>query len=642
MVTLQAIVDTYADRFKHNFNAIRVNQNTQTVFTNENPATNPLRGVDDPLVFCNLVEIKSILKKVPNKTSSGLDNIPMIVLKHLPDRVIIALAIIFNNSINHYYFAKDWNCAKVLPILKNGKPPDEPASYRPISLTSNVSKIYEMVVNIRIVNFSTEQNIIPDNQYGFKQQHSTTHAINKLLSDINTNIHYGKLVGAALIDLEKAFDSVWLNGLLYKLHNFRFPQWLIYLIWDMISNKKFVTWDGSETSTVTFNISEGLQQGTVNSPVLFNIFTSSVINLFDLNTDNSNASSIAYADDLIVYIHGTRPTTIQNDLEQLVEKINHYYMTWNLRINPDKCETILFRKPVYYLSKDKREGWRNFHISTTLPGTNDKVRIPHRQVVKYLGVYLDHLLRGNIHLTIQRQKALAAFHANSRIFYNVHLTKRAKIILYLLLIRPIISYAAPIWWNSNVSAMEQLRAFERSCLRACLRLYRSTHSNYNHYVSNKTLYNTANVPRIDSFCVKLTRDYYSKLRTIRNAHINNLAIIDERTVSSQALSGYLTPQSFIYFDSRGIIQNSDNIPIIYHWRRNKANKRITITENDWLINRAGFSESTTISKMDFFDFHRLNVDKYWWLSRDSPVLIELARRRPHNAANRVLNRAIRR
>ena len=121
------------------------------------------------------------------------------------------------------------------------------------------------------------------------------------------------------------------------------------------------------------------------------------------------------------------------------------------------------------LSRLNRTNINHFKIEATVPGSPQKTTIPHKKLVKYLGVHLDYLLRGNKHMDIQARKSQTAFRANTRIFFNKNLTKRTKVILYLLLVRPIWSYAAPIWWNINVSAMETLRKLERRCLRACLR-----------------------------------------------------------------------------------------------------------------------------------------------------------------------------
>lgn len=312
---------------------------------------------------------------------------PPIVLKHLPFKLISSLTILFNNAINNNYFPTLWKTAKVLPILKKDKNPSDPSSYRPISLTPSLSKVFEAIINEKITSFCSNHNIIPDYQFGFKHHHSTTHAIHRLLSDVNSKVGNNLLVGAALLDLEKAFDSVWLNGLLFKLHKKKFPKWLLFMIWDMISNKSFITSDGINSSTIQFNITEGLQQGTVNSPILFNIFTADLLKAFDFNKPN-NPSILAFADDIITYTSGNRVANIQTDLENAVDKINRYYCSWNLRLNPSKCESILFRKPLRYLSSTKKAGYNTFKILATVPGTSNKIALKHKKVVKYLGVHI--------------------------------------------------------------------------------------------------------------------------------------------------------------------------------------------------------------------------------------------------------------
>ena len=124
------------------------------------------------------------------------------------------------------------------------------------------------------------------------------------------------------------------------------------------------------------------------------------------------------------------------------------------------------------LSRLNRTNINHFKIEANVPGSLQKTTIPPKKLIKYLGVHLDYLLRGNKHIDIQARKSQIAFRANTRFFFNKNLTRRTNVILYLLLVRPILSYAAPIWWNINVSAMETLRKLERRCLRACLKLYR--------------------------------------------------------------------------------------------------------------------------------------------------------------------------
>ena len=117
------------------------------------------------------------------------------------------------------------------------------------------------------------------------------------------------------------------------------------------------------------------------------------------------------------------------------------------------------------------------------------IEIPHKNIVKYLGINLDNYLYFDNHRKIQLQKARAAFMSQKRLFFCKHLDPEIKLQCYKLLIRPIITYGCNIWFNQSASGMESIRVFERKCLRSCLGKHRSTHSNFQHYISNENIYN---------------------------------------------------------------------------------------------------------------------------------------------------------
>lgn len=73
-----------------------------------------------------------------------------------------------------------------------------------------------------------------------------------------------------------------------------------------------------------------------------------------------------------------------------------------------------------------------------------------------------------------------------------------------------------MWYNIAASIMEEIRIFERRCLRACLGLYRSAHSNYTRHINNETIYNKANINRIDNFIIKITRNYFANTKHVTN------------------------------------------------------------------------------------------------------------------------------
>ncbi|KAI4474388.1 hypothetical protein M0804_014886 [Polistes exclamans] len=110
----------------------------------------------------------------------------------------------------------------------------------------------------------------------------------------------------------------------------------------MVQVKSFVTTDSNEITNSEFQVKNGLQQGTVNSPILFNIYKSDILRHFDFNTNN-NKSAIAFDDDLIIYIKLKKATIIQEQFEKAFHEVLFYCDSWKLKINTGKCETILFR-----------------------------------------------------------------------------------------------------------------------------------------------------------------------------------------------------------------------------------------------------------------------------------------------------------
>ncbi|CAD6227257.1 GSCOCG00011960001-RA-CDS, partial [Cotesia congregata] len=84
--------------------------------------------------------------------------------------------------------------------------------------------------------------------------------------------------------------------------------------------------------------------------------------MFGLNSDSSNRYTQAFADDLIVYKTGTNPRWLKDELNELLNSLNKIFQMWSLRINPDKCETILFRRPLTNENSKKRAEINDFQI----------------------------------------------------------------------------------------------------------------------------------------------------------------------------------------------------------------------------------------------------------------------------------------
>ena len=178
--------------------------------------------------------------------------------------------------------------------------------------------------------------------------------------------------------------------------------------------------------------------------------------------------------------------------------------------------------------------------------------------------------------------------------------------------------------------MEKLRKFKRSCLRACLHTYRD--SEMKRFISNKRLYDKAQIPRIDNFIIKLSRDYFASLKEIDNKFTNQNSVLRPPSTLDRVNSGYLFPQDFIYLDKIGLIQDHKGIPIIHHVPRHRSNKKIT---HDRYMQTDSLKYNTKIPDFDYTDTHRLNK-RYWWLMSDAVLLDELRRRskrKKNNARN---------
>lgn len=585
---------------------------TITTFSRTNTALFPNQIDSYQDYFTNSFAITRKLKSLNNKKSSGNDKIPNFVLKKLPHNIINNLTILFNNLLNHAHFPTFWKKAKVIPIHKKGRDKTNPNSYRPISLLPNLGKVFERIINDKIMAVCQTKSLIPENQYGFRRSHTTTHAINKLSSDINWALNDGMCTGACLIDLEKAFDTVWLNGLITKLYKKEFSLPLIKLIHSMIFGRSFVTSFGNVESSQTFYLTDGLQQGTINSPVLFNIYTSDILQLF--GPTNTNCQLLAFADDLIAYTSSSSPKHAQSTLQNCINKIFSYYKAWKLKVNADKCETILFRPTYRKASSAIRTNHKNFSLKSVGEDNNTDT-LTHKNIVKYLGLQLDNRLLYNKHIETQLKKAKAVFIANARLFYSKRVDKKVKLTCYQLLVRPIITYGCEIWYNVGASVMEEIRVFERRCLRACMNLYRTPNSNYQKYYSNSTLYNAAGINRIDNFMLKLIRNYFACVSQITiNSLIFPIAYPDENYIKKTLTSGYIPPEAFIYLDKHGYTQNNQAVPILYHVPRHRANKSITYSP---LSSEILLKYSTAVSEKDKLELNEMDKKKIWWLENST-------------------------
>lgn len=202
-----------------------------------------------------------------------------------------------------------------------------------------------------------------------------------------------------------------------------------------------------------------------------------------------------------------------------------------------------------------------------------------------------------------------------RLFYSKYLDLKVKVIAYQSLIRSIITYACQIWYNIPAKKMEELRILERKCLRTCIGFSKSRDHETKKFKNNYTLYNTADIIRIDNHLIKLIRGYFAAASVNTENEIigKNMTRIEE--VYSDIIDNkWMPPEAFIYMDHKGLIQDRNNIPILYHIRRKADDRKIT---HPWHSSYGdpglNWAYDIALSDKDQEDDYKRDKEKFWWL-----------------------------
>ena len=264
---------------------------------------------------CTVDEIAQIINDFENGKAS---DIPIVLIKASSSIISPHLAPLYNNCISNGNFPDILKHGKISPIYKKGDR-ENIENYRPISILPIFGKIFEKIIYSRLYKFLCSQGILDDSQFGFRQGHSTVHAIQHSVNLINQSHKAHKHVIGIFLDLSKAFDTLDHKILLEKLSNYGIRGIAHKLLLSYLSNRRQCTnflGECSELKSIEF----GVPQGSVLGPLLFLLYINDIVNCIN----DENCDLVLYADDTNVFVADISKEAAIEKANKLLMKINEY------------------------------------------------------------------------------------------------------------------------------------------------------------------------------------------------------------------------------------------------------------------------------------------------------------------------------
>ncbi|KAL1137830.1 hypothetical protein AAG570_009526 [Ranatra chinensis] len=356
-----------------------------------------------------------------------------------------------------------------------------------------MGKILEKIILKRLNKFIHDNTLLRPEQCGFRNQHSTSHQLLRVVESITRGFNEHRSTGALFIDIEKAFDRVWHEGLLYKLIKLGIPDGLTNILGSYLTNRHFRVQIDSHKSQWK-QIRAGVPQGSLLGPVLFNLYINDIP-----QTDGTEIAM--YADDTTFLTQSWHPKLVHHKLQNAVSKAEEWFKKWRMNVNASKCVALFFTK------RAKHKPPSQLQI--------DGHKIPWAPSVKYLGVFLDCRLNWDCHIRETIKKARARLvQLYPLINRTSKLSLQAGRDIYLMLLRPVLTYASPVWGHAAASKINRLQVYQNKVLRMIAHAPRATRLT--------TLHKDMKVPMMKSQIRSLAQRFYDKIRCVDNPLINTL------------------------------------------------------------------------------------------------------------------------
>ena len=442
-----------------------------------------------------LREILAVLSRCSN-SATGEDQIHYFMIKNLSSLNLEYIKSFYNIIFSQHLFPKKWSEALIIPILKQGKDPQNPKSYRPISLLSCLYKILDTIINNRLIWFLEKNLLFNKCQSGGRRNRNTMDHVCSISTEIQQAFALKKYHVSIFLDLENAYDKSWANHILQQLTNFKMLGHLPMFIQNFLTNRSIKVNTNNQKSN-SFNLEMGIPQGSSLSATLF---------LVAINNLVEELPPYIYRS---LFVDDTRVSIITYDLKTAQEKLQnilHLFEEWcnktGFSFSPVKTKVLICHR---------RKRVHPPEISLFL---NQK-RLECVPEFKFLGVILDSKLRWKPQLMKIKQESFSNTNLLKIISSSKFKTSTKNLLnIYKTMGLPKIEYGSEAYHTAPPSTLKILDPIHHKNLRICLGAFRTT--------PVQSLYAESNIPSLETRRKIMCIQYYFRSQEIpkNNTTIN--------------------------------------------------------------------------------------------------------------------------
>lgn len=410
--------------------------------------TETVRPIDSSIFLGPVLEEEMLgyIRRLKNKKTVGYDEIPVDLLKTCASILVKPLTHIINRILQGGEYPQALKEALVKPIHKKGNK-NIYDNYRPISILSNINKIFERIIFDKVLHFFDINNILVKQQCGFRQGKSTINAMYQALNSIIKSLNKNQVTSALCLDLTKAFDSVNHNILLEKMEKYGIRGVALDLFRSYLTRRTQRTTErgknGKQVISDPLHVERGVPQGSILGPLLYIIYTNDLIHV----TSND---MVMFADDVSMILSRKTVTECKDQLECDLKNLEEWFKRNELVINIDKTKLLVFRER----NKDA--------ISLTYHGKTIKTE----DAVPFLGIYIDRDLSWKTQIE-NLSTSIARYCYALRILTNT-ISEEAALTAYYAYVQSKLRYGIIFWGNSV--EVERIFIMQKRCLRTIFKM----------------------------------------------------------------------------------------------------------------------------------------------------------------------------